>query len=51
MTNLAQYAATQDLAALRTILASVRLAFRIFFSFNAPGVTPVSWCRSREQRH
>lgn len=32
---------TLDPAALRILLSSVRLVFRIFFSLNAPGLTPV----------
>uniref|UniRef100_A0A7S3VJD6 Importin N-terminal domain-containing protein n=1 Tax=Dunaliella tertiolecta TaxID=3047 RepID=A0A7S3VJD6_DUNTE len=37
----AQLPQTVDPAALRTLLASVRLVFRIFFSLNAPGLTPL----------
>jgi hypothetical protein len=34
-------AAAADVAALKQILSAARYAFRIFFSLNAPGLTPV----------
>ncbi|KAF5835999.1 cellular apoptosis susceptibility/chromosome segregation 1-like protein [Dunaliella salina] len=37
----AQLPQTVDPTALRTLLSSVRLVFRIFFSLNAPGLTPL----------
>jgi hypothetical protein len=38
----AQLPQAADAAAQRSILSSVRLIFRIFFSLNGPGLTPVS---------
>ncbi len=40
-TRTAQLPQVQDPATMRTLLSSVRLVFRIFFSLNAPGLTPV----------
>lgn len=37
-----QLSLTQDPATLKTLLSCARLVFRIFFSLNAPGLTPVS---------
>jgi hypothetical protein len=37
----AQLPQAADASVQRTILSSVRLAFRIFFSLNGPGLTPV----------
>ncbi len=44
----AQFAATQDTERQKLLLQCVRLSFRIFFSFNAPGVTPVRVWAARD---
>lgn len=39
--------AQQSAESLRILLPSVRYSFRIFFSLNSPGLTPVSWVINR----